>query len=82
MIERRIVWEGETYVSVRDAASCYAIEVRVITEWIDEELLDPPKTIRGVRALPVRDLDRLALLVHYTRLLGLECGAIRLILGR
>jgi hypothetical protein len=81
MTTRHIVWQGETYVTVADAASWYTVEIVEIERWVSEELLEPPRVIRGERAIPVAALDRLARLVHYSRVLGLHETAIRLMLA-
>ena len=75
-----IVWKGETYVTLQDAASWYTIEIVQIEHWVSEELLDSPEVIEGRPALPVAMLDRLARIVHYSRVLGLHDTAIRMIL--
>ena len=80
MSARRIVWHGETYVTITDAASCYHVEIVEIQRWVEEELLEPPRTIEGESAIPVAALDRIARLVHYSRVLGLDCGAMHLVL--
>jgi len=80
MSARRIFWRGETYIAVEDAASCYGIATREIELWVDEELLDPPRSIKGVRAIRASDLDRIAALIRFTRVLGLETDVIRLLL--
>ena len=79
MTARQMVWHGRTYISVSEAASCYSIEVRQIEQWVEEDLLAPPAAIEGERAVPVDELDRIALLVRCTRVLGLDAAAIHLI---
>lgn len=80
MTTRTIVWHGETYVRIRDAAAWYTVEIVEIERWVSEELLDPPDVIEGERAIRLATLDRLARLVHYSRVLGLHDTAIRLLL--
>ncbi len=80
MTIRPILWHGETYITVKDAASCYTIEVLEIQRWISEDLLEPPRVIQGEPAISIASLDRLARLVHYSRVLGLHDTAIRLVL--
>jgi hypothetical protein len=80
MTTRHIVWQGETYITVKEAASWYTIEIVEIDRWVSEELLEPPRVIAGERAIRVAALDRLARLVHYSRVLELHDTAIRLVL--
>lgn len=80
MTTRLIVWHGETYITVQDAASWYTVEIVEIERWVSEEFLEPPRVVEGQRAMPVASLDRLARLVHYSRVLGLHDSAIRLVL--
>ena len=80
MSTRRIVWQGTTYVTLNDAASCYGVEVREIQVWVEQELLEPPRSVEGRDVIPVTQLDRLAALIRYTRVLGLEPDVIRLLL--
>lgn len=77
-----IVWHGEIYVSVESAAAWYRIEVTEIERWASEELLDPPRVVEGERALTLAAVDRLARLVHYSRVLGLHETAMRLMVRR
>ena len=80
MTLRRISYRGETFISVEEAASCYAIEVHQLEQWVEEELLDPPASVEGLRAIRERDLDRVALLIRYTRLLGCDPATVRALL--
>ena len=77
---KRFVHRGELYVSVTDAAACYRLTTTEVEEWVREELLDAPRQVRGTRVVHASQLDRLARLVHYTRLLGLSTQTIRVLM--
>jgi len=80
MSAHRIVWRGESFISVTEAASCYGLEARDIEVWFELDLLEPPRRVEGVDAISVEQLDRLAALIQYTRILGLDPEIIRLLL--
>lgn len=80
MTIRKLVWRGETYVSLRDAAGCYNLQVTEVEQWISAELLPAPTRIDGAPALPARCLGRIATFVRYTRLLGLDISAVRVMI--
>jgi hypothetical protein len=78
--EGPLIWRGEVYLSVREVASCYGVEVREIEHWIREQLLELPRTIDGKLAIPLAQLDRVARLVQYTRMLDLDTRAIQILI--
>ena len=79
MTAGRLVWEGEVYISVEEAASCYGLRVTEVESWFEERLLAPPRVVKGITALPTSELDRIATIVRYTRLFGVDAGSLRLL---
>lgn len=73
-----IQWRGETYVSLSEVATCFGITVSELDDWIDQRFLVTPSMIEGVRVFPVREIDRIALIVHYTHTVGFDEVAVRL----
>jgi len=73
-----IRWRGETYVSLKEVAVCFGITLPELDDWIDQRFIDAPAMIDGVRAFPVQEIDRIALIVHYTHTVGFDEVAVRL----
>lgn len=77
-----IHWRGEEYVSMAEVATCFDVAVVQLDEWIDEDLIAAPVVHENIRVFPLRELDRIALIIHYTRTVGLDVSAVSIYVRR
>lgn len=79
MTAERLVLEGEVYFPLEVVAECYSVEVTWLREACDEGLLIG---VRVERTLAVRaaDLDRVARLVRWRVVHGLDWPALAAVL--
>lgn len=72
--------EGEVYVSIEEAARCYAITVEELIEVHELGLLGPSRVHEATTLLSIEVLERVARLRCLTRDFGLDLTAAVLLL--
>ncbi len=68
--------DGDWYVSIEAAATCYRVDVTFVEEIVAMGLVGPCVTHVSVRALRLDALDRLAAIVRWHRHVGLDLDAV------
>jgi curved DNA-binding protein CbpA len=68
--------DGDWYVSIEAAATCYRVDVTFVEEIVAVGLVGPCVTHVSVRALRLDALDRLAAIVRWHRHVGLDLDAV------
>ncbi len=72
MTRVRFVHGGEVFIALPEVLVCYALRRERLEDWIAAGLVESPREIEGVPALPAAMLDRIAALVRLAHLLDAD----------